>query len=41
MGLAVFEKRVLRTFGPKRDEIKGQRETHTEELHIGCTVRQI
>jgi hypothetical protein len=30
----VFEKRVLRTFGPKRDEVTGGwRKLHNEELH--------
>jgi hypothetical protein len=31
----VFENRVLRIFGPKRDEATGQwRKLHSEELHI-------
>jgi hypothetical protein len=30
----VFEKRVLRIFGPKRDEVtRGFRKLHNEELH--------
>jgi hypothetical protein len=30
----VFENRVLRIFGPKRDEVTGEwRELHNEELH--------
>jgi hypothetical protein len=32
--LRVFENRVLRIFGPKRDEVTGEwRELHNEELH--------
>jgi hypothetical protein len=32
--LRVFENRVLRIFGPKRDEVKGgQRTLHNKELH--------
>jgi hypothetical protein len=32
--LRVFEKRVLRIFGPKRDEVMGDwRKLHNEELH--------
>jgi hypothetical protein len=32
--LRVFENRVLRTFGPKRDEVTGAwRKLHNEELH--------
>jgi hypothetical protein len=32
--LRVFEKRVLRIFGPKRDEVTGGwRKLHNEELH--------
>jgi hypothetical protein len=31
----VFENRVLRIFGPKRDEVtEGWRKLHNEELHI-------
>jgi hypothetical protein len=31
----VFESRVLRLFGPKRDEVTGEwRKLHNEELHI-------
>jgi hypothetical protein len=30
----IFENRVLRTIGPKRDEMKGDsRKLHNEELH--------
>jgi hypothetical protein len=30
----VFEKRVLRIFGPRRDEVTGDwRKLHNEELH--------
>jgi hypothetical protein len=29
----VFENRVLRIFGPKRDEVIGWRKLHNEELH--------
>jgi hypothetical protein len=30
----VFENRVLRIFGPKRDEVAGEgRKLHNEELH--------
>jgi hypothetical protein len=33
--LRVFENRVLRIFGPKRDEVTGEwRKFHNEELHI-------
>jgi hypothetical protein len=33
--LRVFESRVLRLFGPKRDEVTGEwRKLHNEELHI-------
>jgi hypothetical protein len=33
--LRVFEKRVLKIFGPKRDEETGDlRKLHNEELHI-------
>jgi hypothetical protein len=33
-GLRVFENRVLRIFGPKRDEVTGEwRKLHYEELH--------
>jgi hypothetical protein len=32
--LEVFENRVLRIFGPKRDEVTGEwRKVHNEELH--------
>jgi hypothetical protein len=32
--LGVFENRVLRIFGPKRDEVTGSwRKLHNEELH--------
>jgi hypothetical protein len=32
--LRVFENRVLRIFGPKRDEVTGgRRKLHNEELH--------
>jgi hypothetical protein len=32
--LRVFEKRVLRIFGPKRDEVAGEwRKLHNKELH--------
>jgi hypothetical protein len=32
--LGVFENRVLRIFGPKRDEVTGKwRKLHNEELH--------
>jgi hypothetical protein len=32
--LRVFENRVLRIFGPKRDEVTGEwRKLHSEELH--------
>jgi hypothetical protein len=32
--LRVFENRVLRRFGPKRDEVTGEwRKLHNEELH--------
>jgi hypothetical protein len=32
--LRVFENRVLRRFGPKRDEVTGDwRKLHNEELH--------
>jgi hypothetical protein len=32
--LSVFENRVLRIFGPKRDEVTGGwRKQHNEELH--------
>jgi hypothetical protein len=32
--LRVFESRVLRIFGPKRDEVTGEwRKLHNEELH--------
>jgi len=32
--LRVFEKRVLRVFGPKRDEVTGEwRKLHNEELN--------
>jgi hypothetical protein len=42
----VFENRVLRRiFGPKRDEVTGERRKHNEELHIlyssPNTIRQI
>jgi len=41
-GLRVFENRVLRgIFGPKRDEVTGERrKLHNEELMI-CTAHQI
>jgi len=33
--LRVFENRVLRIFGPKRDEVTGEwRKLHNEELNI-------
>jgi hypothetical protein len=31
--LRVFEKRVLRIFGPKRDEDRSWRKLHNDELH--------
>jgi hypothetical protein len=37
--LRVFENRVLRIFGPKRDEVTGEwRKLHNEELnHVYCS----
>jgi hypothetical protein len=33
--LRVFENRVLRVFGPKRTEVRGEwRELHSEELNV-------
>jgi hypothetical protein len=43
--LRVFESRVLRIFGPKRDEVTGEwRKLHSEELHnlyLSLDIRQI
>jgi hypothetical protein len=44
--LRVFENRVLRIFGPKRDEVtRGWRKLHNEELHnlhsSPCIIRMI
>jgi hypothetical protein len=44
--LRVFENRVLRIFGPKRDEVTGEwRKLHSGELHNLCSspdnIRQI
>jgi hypothetical protein len=44
--LRVFENRVLRIFGPRRDEVMGEwRKLHNEELHNLCSspdiVRQV
>jgi hypothetical protein len=40
--LRVFENRVLRIFGPKRDEVKGDwRKLHNEELHNVYSSRNI
>jgi hypothetical protein len=34
-GLRVFENRVLRIFGPERDEVTGEwRQLHNEELNV-------
>jgi hypothetical protein len=38
----VFENRVLRIFGPKRDEVTGGwRKLHNEELHNFCSSSSI
>jgi hypothetical protein len=40
--LQVFENRVRRIFGPKRDEVTGEwRKLHNEELHILCSSQNI
>jgi hypothetical protein len=40
--LRVFENRVLRTFGPKRDEVTREwRRLHNEELCILCSFPNI
>jgi hypothetical protein len=40
--LKVFENRVLRIFGPKRDEVTGEwRKLHYEELHILYSFQNI
>jgi hypothetical protein len=37
--LRAFENRVLRIFGPKRDEVTGGwRKLHNEEFLMGCTI---
>jgi hypothetical protein len=37
--LRVFENRVLRRiFGPKRDEVMGERKLHNEELRDGQVI---
>jgi hypothetical protein len=38
----VFENRVLRIFGQKRDEVTGEwRKLHNDELHDLYTLRQV
>jgi hypothetical protein len=37
----VFEKRVLRIFGPQRNEMIGRRKLHNEELHNMYSLARI
>jgi hypothetical protein len=39
--LRVFEKRVLRIFGPKREEGESWRKLHNDELHSLCSSLNI